>query len=96
MGFHMHPPQGIPSALPTQEALSLHPRAALSRLLLGADSLDPRPEQRSTMATCLRCLGRGNSRMANIGVIWFNMCPSPVTPVGRATHPMVVGRITGS
>ncbi len=46
MGFHMHPPQGILSALPAQEALLLRPSAALSGLLLVVDSRDPRSRQR--------------------------------------------------
>ena len=46
MGFHMHPPQGIPSALPAQEALSLRPGTALSALLLVADGADSQSRPR--------------------------------------------------
>jgi hypothetical protein len=45
MELHMHPTQSRPSTLSSQEALSLHPRAVLSGLLLVAHRPYPRPRQ---------------------------------------------------
>ena len=44
----------------------------------------------------LRCLGRGNARMANLCALWSHIDQSPVTPAGPATHPMAAGRMMGS
>src|SRR5213592_4928447 len=76
VGFHMHPPQGIPSALPAQEALSLCPRTALSGVLLVADGFDPRSRQRDAQGA--------HTLSAAHAEILDDVADDPIAPVGSA------------